>query len=121
MYTEEIIDHRMVGTCAACRADVSQLKCVRVVNAALGTVDFVEPDGCVVLRTCAAEAGRVIFQMGTSDPDRAVRCGSRSCARVPWQCRTAMLVADDVAGIDVNMGCPKDFSIKARHRACERR
>jgi hypothetical protein len=37
-------------------------------------------------------------RQGTSDPDRAVA--------------TAKLVAKDVAGIDVNMGCPKDFSIK---------
>jgi tRNA-dihydrouridine synthase 2 len=35
---------------------------------------------------------------GTSDPERAVA--------------TAKLVAGDVAGIDVNMGCPKAFSIK---------
>jgi len=44
----------------------------------------------------AREAGRLIFQLGTSDPDRAV-----AAARV---------VAADVAGIDVNAGCPKPFS-----------
>ncbi|KAL1880533.1 hypothetical protein VTK73DRAFT_5733 [Phialemonium thermophilum] len=43
------------------------------------------------------EAGRLVFQLGTSDPDRAV-----AAARV---------VAGDVAGIDVNAGCPKPFSI----------
>jgi tRNA-dihydrouridine synthase 2 len=42
------------------------------------------------------EAGRLIFQIGTSDPDRAVAA--------------ARLVATDVAGIDVNAGCPKPFS-----------
>ena len=42
------------------------------------------------------EAGRLIFQIGTSDPDRAVAA--------------ARLVAGDVAGIDVNAGCPKPFS-----------
>lgn len=42
------------------------------------------------------EGRRHIFQVGTSDPDRAV-----SAAR---------LVAPDVAGIDVNAGCPKSFS-----------
>jgi len=36
--------------------------------------------------------------MGTADADRALR--------------TAKLVGNDVAGIDVNMGCPKPFSIK---------
>ncbi|KAI9802430.1 MAG: hypothetical protein M1825_002814 [Sarcosagium campestre] len=42
------------------------------------------------------ERGRLIFQMGTSNPARAVQA--------------AKLVAADVAGIDVNAGCPKPFS-----------
>ena len=42
------------------------------------------------------EGGRLIFQLGTSDPDRAVAA--------------ARLVAGDVAGIDINAGCPKPFS-----------
>jgi tRNA-dihydrouridine synthase 2 len=42
------------------------------------------------------EGRKLIFQVGTSDPDRAVAC--------------AKLVAADVAGIDVNAGCPKPFS-----------
>lgn len=42
------------------------------------------------------ETGRLIFQLGTADPDRAVEA--------------ARLVAADVAGIDVNAGCPKPFS-----------
>jgi tRNA-dihydrouridine synthase 2 len=42
------------------------------------------------------EGSRLIFQLGTSDPDRAVAA--------------ARLVARDVAGIDVNAGCPKPFS-----------
>ena len=45
------------------------------------------------------EAGRHIFQIGTSDPSRAVEC--------------AKLVAPDVSGIDVNAGCPKPFSTHA--------
>eukprot|EP00038_Savillea_parva_P015609 m.14523 g.14523 ORF g.14523 m.14523 type:complete len:511 (-) comp3160_c0_seq1:149-1681(-) len=85
VYTEELIDHKLVG-------------CSRVENKLLSTVDFVMPNGKVVLRTCSEERDRVIFQMGTSDPDRAVAA--------------ARLVADDVAGIDVNMGCPKAFSLK---------
>lgn len=44
----------------------------------------------------ARESSRLIFQVGTSDPERAVAC--------------ARLVAADVAGIDVNAGCPKPFS-----------
>src|SRR5687768_13620585 len=42
------------------------------------------------------EGGKHIFQIGTSDPDRAVEA--------------ARLVAADVSGIDVNAGCPKPFS-----------
>nr|WOD45679.1 tRNA-dihydrouridine synthase 2 [Trichoderma atroviride] len=42
------------------------------------------------------EKNRLIFQIGTSDPDRALQA--------------ARLVAADVAGIDVNAGCPKPFS-----------
>lgn len=42
------------------------------------------------------EGRRHIFQIGTSDPERAVAA--------------ARLVASDVAGIDVNAGCPKPFS-----------
>lgn len=42
------------------------------------------------------ETGKLIFQLGTSDPARAVEA--------------ARLVAADVAGIDVNAGCPKPFS-----------
>lgn len=67
-------------------------------NDLLSTVDFVGPDGKVVLRTCAAEKDKVVFQMGTANAQRALK--------------TARLVADDVAGIDINMGCPKEFSIK---------
>ncbi|KAI0009119.1 dihydrouridine synthase [Xylariaceae sp. FL0662B] len=42
------------------------------------------------------ESGKLIFQIGTSNPDLAVQA--------------ARLVAADVAGIDVNAGCPKPFS-----------
>lgn len=85
VYTEELIDHKMV-------------ECKREENKLLGTVDFVLPDRTVVLRTCPEERDKVVFQMGTSDPDRALK--------------TARLVCNDVAGIDVNMGCPKPFSLK---------
>ena len=44
----------------------------------------------------AREKGRLVFQMGTASPVRAVEA--------------ARVVAGDVAGIDVNAGCPKPFS-----------
>jgi tRNA-dihydrouridine synthase 2 len=42
------------------------------------------------------EGKKLIFQMGTANPETAVQC--------------ARLVAPYVAGIDVNSGCPKPFS-----------
>ena len=42
------------------------------------------------------ETGRLIHQIGTSNPETAVQA--------------AKLIASDVAGIDVNAGCPKPFS-----------
>ena len=40
----------------------------------LGTVDYVDPaDGTVTLRTCARERPRLVLQMGTCDPDRALQ------------------------------------------------
>ncbi|CAA0817241.1 Aldolase-type TIM barrel family protein [Striga hermonthica] len=84
-YGEEIIDHKL-------------LKCYRKINDVLGTVDVVEKGTeSVVFRTCPEEKSRVVFQMGTSDAVRALRA--------------AQLVCTDVAAVDINMGCPKSFSI----------
>lgn len=44
----------------------------------------------------ALEKGKLIYQMGTANPELAVQA--------------AKMVAADVAGIDVNSGCPKPFS-----------
>lgn len=85
VYTEELIDKKLLDT-------------ARYVNNLLNTVDYVLPNGDVLLRTCSQEKNNVILQIGTCDPERAVR--------------VAQMVKDDVAGIDVNMGCPKEFSIQ---------
>uniref|UniRef100_A0A670Y911 Dihydrouridine synthase 2 n=1 Tax=Pseudonaja textilis TaxID=8673 RepID=A0A670Y911_PSETE len=89
VYCEELIDIKM-------------LQCKRVVNDILGTVDFVAPNERVVFRTCEREKDRVVFQMGTADAERALA--------------VAKLVENDVAGIDVNMGCPKEYSTKKEER-----
>uniref|UniRef100_UPI001CB8CDBA tRNA-dihydrouridine(20) synthase [NAD(P)+]-like n=1 Tax=Erigeron canadensis TaxID=72917 RepID=UPI001CB8CDBA len=84
-YGEEIIDHKL-------------LKCERRVNDVIGSTDIVEKGTeNVVFRTCDLERNQVVFQMGTSDAVRALTA--------------AQLVCKDVAAIDVNMGCPKAFSI----------
>lgn len=85
VYCEELIDIKMA-------------QCRRVENGVLQTVDFVAPDDRVMFRTCEREKDRVVFQMGTADPDRALT--------------VARLVEKDVAAIDVNMGCPKEYSTK---------
>ncbi|OQR80308.1 tRNA-dihydrouridine(20) synthase-like [Tropilaelaps mercedesae] len=85
VYSEELIDYRL-------------LKCRRIKNVLLGSVDFVDTDNRIIYRTCAKERGRNIIQIGTCSPERAVQ--------------VALMVQKDVAGIDVNMGCPKEFSIK---------
>lgn len=57
----------------------------------LGTVDYVnEANGYVTFRTSAIEKDRLVFQMGTANPDRAVAL--------------AEMVQNDVSAIDVNMG-----------------
>lgn len=81
----------------------------RKVNSELNTVDFTrlpsnglkkpntEQRESLIYRIHPEREGRkLIFQIGTSDPARAVAA--------------AKLVAGDVAGIDVNAGCPKPFS-----------
>lgn len=81
----------------------------RRVNESLSTIDFTrlpshgsknpseEQRESLIYRLHPEREGRkLIFQMGTSDPERAVQA--------------ARLVAGDVAGIDVNAGCPKPFS-----------
>ncbi|XP_063309636.1 tRNA-dihydrouridine(20) synthase [NAD(P)+]-like [Pelobates fuscus] len=85
VYSEELVDLKL-------------LQCRRVENRLLGTVDFVAPTERVVFQTCPQESGRVVFQMGTADPERALT--------------VARLLEHDVAAIDVNMGCPKDYSTK---------
>ncbi|XP_018597703.1 tRNA-dihydrouridine(20) synthase [NAD(P)+]-like [Scleropages formosus] len=85
VYCEELIDIKMV-------------QCRRVENELLRTVDFVAPDERVMFRTCRREQDSVVFQMGTADPERALA--------------VARLVENDVAAIDVNMGCPKEYSTK---------
>ncbi|XP_039359891.1 tRNA-dihydrouridine(20) synthase [NAD(P)+]-like isoform X1 [Mauremys reevesii] len=85
VYCEELIDIKMV-------------QCKRVVNEVLETVDFVAPNERVVFRTCVRERDCVVFQMGSADAERALA--------------VAKLVENDVAGIDVNMGCPKEYSTK---------
>ncbi|CAI9720034.1 tRNA-dihydrouridine20 synthase NADP+-like [Octopus vulgaris] len=85
VYCEEIIDFKIINA-------------KRFENETLGTLDFTLSDGTVVFRTCNREKSKVIFQLGTADAKRALI--------------SAKKVEDCIAAVDVNMGCPKEFSIK---------
>merc|ERR1712142_355528 len=80
VYGQELVDHKI-------------LSCTRVVNRTLQTVDYMMSNGEVMFRTCAEERDRIIFQVGTCSAERARKVGE--------------MIQKDVAGIDVNMGCPK--------------
>ncbi|XBW38088.1 hypothetical protein QEN19_003675 [Hanseniaspora menglaensis] len=101
VWSPEIIDKKIIT-------------CDRVINKESNTIDYLAPypenrskkDG--VKRECVfrthfggEEKGKLIFQIGTSDPDLAVQA--------------ALKVIEDVDGIDVNSGCPKPFSV---HSGC---
>ncbi|RKF57213.1 tRNA-dihydrouridine synthase [Erysiphe neolycopersici] len=92
----ETVDRSLIGT-------------TRKVNNLLQTIDFTrlpsngskiprenQKESIIFRLHPEKESKRLIFQIGTSDPARAVEA--------------ARIVARDVAGIDVNAGCPKPFS-----------
>eukprot|EP00929_Paragymnodinium_shiwhaense_P096822 TRINITY_DN58541_c0_g1_i1.p1 TRINITY_DN58541_c0_g1~~TRINITY_DN58541_c0_g1_i1.p1 ORF type:complete len:253 (-),score=63.72 TRINITY_DN58541_c0_g1_i1:651-1409(-) len=86
VFGEEIIDKKVIDN-------------VRVENPAFGTIDYVSArEKVTVFSTCEEERGKVIFQLGT--------------ANGPTAAQAACIVAGDVRGVDVNMGCPKSFSVK---------
>lgn len=85
VYTEELIDYRLCS-------------CKRLENKILGTVDYIDEQGEIILRTCPAlEKDKLILQIGSNNPDRAIKA--------------TKLAAQDIAGLDFNFGCPKAFSL----------
>lgn len=85
VYTEELIDWKL-------------MKCKRKVNSVINTVDFVDPvDGNVVFRTCDKEKGKVILQIGTASPERALE--------------VAKLVENDVAGRSLSHETPNKHQL----------
>lgn len=77
--------------------------CTRLENSKLGTIDFIDstrpgPKAPIIFRTKRSiEQGKLIFQLGSADPEIAVEA--------------ALKVIEDVDGIDLNCGCPKPFSV----------
>lgn len=56
----------------------------------LGTVDFIDPsDGAVVFRTCPKERHKIILQIGTADPERALEA-----AKKVWVCHWFNMISE---------------------------
>ncbi|KAF9162840.1 hypothetical protein DFQ26_003188 [Actinomortierella ambigua] len=83
VYTPEIVDRGIIGA-------------ERVVNEDNGTIDYLV-NGNTVFRTHPSEKDRLVFQVGSANPDTALQA--------------ALTVAQDVSTIDLNCGCPKKFSV----------
>lgn len=101
VYTEELVDRSISET-------------IRVVNERLGTTDYVKDTSKLsakVRRRLARdggpplllridprrEQGRLVCQIGSGEPELALAA--------------AMHVHKDVSSLDINMGCPKKFSV----------
>jgi tRNA-dihydrouridine synthase 2 len=93
----ETVDKALIGTTRKVHADTGTIMWTRKPPqvAKQSTADVKEN---IVYQVHPEKEGRkLVFQMGTANPDLAVEA--------------AKLVAADVAGIDVNAGCPKPFSV----------
>ncbi|KAF2962827.1 hypothetical protein GQX73_g10745 [Xylaria multiplex] len=93
----ETVDRSMIGTTRRYNPRTKTIEWTRKPSQNHQGPPGAETKDSIIYRLHAEkEAGKLIFQIGTSNPDLAVQA--------------ARLVAADVAGIDVNAGCPKPFS-----------
>ncbi|KAL2016420.1 hypothetical protein VTK56DRAFT_3541 [Thermocarpiscus australiensis] len=90
----ETVDHSLIGATRRVNPRTGMIEYTRLPSHAQSAT---AGESVIYRLDPAREKGKLIFQLGTSDPDRAVAA--------------ARLVAPDVSGIDVNAGCPKPFSI----------
>jgi tRNA-dihydrouridine synthase 2 len=94
----ETIDRAIIGTTRRLNPHTSTLEFSRLPTSKLRN-PALDPENreSVLFRIHPErEKGKLIYQMGTANPELAVQA--------------AKVVAADVAGIDVNSGCPKPFS-----------
>ena len=93
----ETVDKSMIGTTRRVNPITSTIEFTRISSNALQTLPPSKQKESIIYRIHPLrEKQRLIFQIGTASPVLAVQA--------------AKLVAADVAGIDVNAGCPKPFS-----------
>lgn len=94
VWTPEMVDKKVIQT-------------TRIVNEQINTIDYILNESNnkkiknrIVFRTLPRlESSKLIFQLGSADPNLAVEA--------------ALKVIGDVDGIDLNCGCPKPFSTHA--------
>lgn len=92
----ETVDRSMIGTTRRFNPDTQTIEWTRKPSQGAKTPPADVKDSVIFRVHPEKEGRRLIFQLGTSNPELAVAA--------------ARLVAADVAGIDVNAGCPKPFS-----------
>ncbi|KAI1799118.1 FMN-linked oxidoreductase [Daldinia bambusicola] len=92
----ETVDRSLIGTTRRYNPDTKTIEWLRKPSQGGKTPPADVKDSVIYRIHPEKEGKKLIFQIGTSNPDLAVQA--------------ARLVAADVAGIDVNAGCPKPFS-----------
>ena len=92
----ETVDKSMIGTTKRVNPITSTIDFTRYPSNSSRAQPIEQKESLIYRIHPAREHGKLIFQIGTSSPALAVEA--------------ARLVAADVAGIDVNAGCPKPFS-----------
>lgn len=92
----ETIDMSMIGTTKRFNPTTSTIDFTRLPSNSSKIPTPIQKESLIYRLHPALEGKRLIFQLGTASPALAVKA--------------AKLVASDVAGIDVNAGCPKPFS-----------
>lgn len=91
----ETVDRSLIGTTRKLNDTLKTVDFTRYSNNHQGHHDM-NRENLIFRIHPEREGKKLIFQIGTADPERAVAA--------------AKVVAADVAGIDVNAGCPKPFS-----------
>jgi tRNA-dihydrouridine synthase 2 len=84
VWSPEIVDRAIIG-------------CDRTVNQETGLIAY-SREGKHIFTTHPIERDRLIFQLGSSSPEWA------------YKAIKFITMEDDVAGVDLNCGCPKSFS-----------
>lgn len=92
----ETVDRSMIGTTKRFNPATSTIDFTRLPSNSSRPQPPVHKENLIYRLHPTREGRKLIFQIGTASPETAVEA--------------AKLVAEDVAGIDVNAGCPKPFS-----------